>query len=200
MKTLLVSLATAGLLAAGSTQAMVVNVSADAAAPTVVTLDAGTYAWNWIGTAQGGAYDGWSTNGSDWQGALMLSVSYFGMTQTVVFDTFKPAGGFAADGRYQYSRYASAADALAAFQTSLYTVISLAEGAEAGPLSTGDLRIEIPPFPMTLSFSIPAEFTSTMGGVSLNVTAVPEPGTYTLMLAGLAVIAGLVLRRMRRDE
>jgi len=204
MKFPALALVTAGLLSLGTAQAMIVNISAASPEPTVLALPGGTYAWSWIGTAQGGAFDGWSTAGTDsarWHGAFQLTVSYFGMSQTVVFDTYRPQGGFAVDGSYQYAAYATPGAALNAFQTGDFTVYSPRDHGEGGPYRLADMRIDVASTAMTLGFSLPAEFNaSNVGGVSLSITAVPEPGTYTLMLAGIAVIAGLMLRRMRRDD
>lgn len=191
------ALATLALgMASFGAQAVIVNINAQSAQSTAVTLGSGTYVLSWAGIAGGGLYDAWQYNNAasgNFRDAFTVS---FGDT-TITFDRN--------DGNPAFNNYATAAAALADFQT--------ASGGAAfvrysGKTDQGGIGGTVgAPFtfalggPVTLNFSVPDyQFADNKGGVSLAITAaVPEPETYALMLGGLAALAFVAKRRSRSD-
>lgn len=171
--------------------------------PVTLSLDAGTYKVEPIGTAQGGAFDAWSAWSAN-AGTLPTPIgtlgaqgwlnSYIALSTDITAVTFadgtpfpivnppdtlpttsffSPAlgGYFASDGMI----YASAGDALANAVTSIFTL-----GA-----------------PGDVNFAFLDTLADNRGGMSLKVSAVPEPGTLLLIGSGLAGI-GIRARRKRK--
>lgn len=172
--------------------------------PVTLPLDAGTYKVEPIGTAQGGAFDAWSAWSANagilpapigTMGAQGWLNSYIALSTDITAVTFADGtpfpivnppdmlpttsffspvlgGYFASDGMI----YASAGDALANAVTSIFTL-----GA-----------------PGDVNFAFLDTLNDNRGGVSLKVSAVPEPGTLLLIGAGLAGMGIGTRRRNRR--
>jgi len=198
-KTVLAGLAL-GLLAsvgaAPATQAAIVNVDAQTstgANPATFTFAPGTYQIEYVGTADGGAYDAYKLCSTcAWQ----LNLLYFEPDQPVQPDLVRigsPTGvGFA-----------TAADALAGFQgpSLLLTTIPFpySGAGSTSQLVANPWIVEIEDtLTVGLFIGEVGDRTDNVGGASLRISAVgvPEPSTWALMILGLGG-AGAALRRRR---
>jgi PEP-CTERM motif-containing protein len=198
-KTALAGLAL-GLLAsfgaATASLAAIVDVNAQTATglnPATFTFTPGTYQIEYVGTADGGAYDAYKLCSTcAWQ----LNLLYFEPDEPVQPDLVRigsPTGvGFA-----------TAADALAGFQgpSLLLTTIPYPySGAGASSLLVANPWIVEIEDTVTVGLFIgdQGDRTDNVGGASLRISAVgvPEPSTWALMILGFGA-AGAVLRRRR---
>lgn len=174
----------------------IVNISATGG-QTTYAFGAGTYLIEWIGTADGGLYNGW--NGACPNGDC---ASGWRENFTLISDFVSPHPDVEAFG--VPTTYSSALAALLAYQTqssfnhaglvwngSIYQVDST-ETINNPWIVTVDA-------PVTVKFGAgdgsPAD---NYGGVSLRITnAVPEPQTWAFMILGFGA-AGLAIRARRR--
>lgn len=195
--------ASLALLGAGQAGAAIYNIAATDAVGTALTLSPGSYRVEFIGIADGGAYDsanvlcaagdcttgwtnGFSTRDSNFAGAFMP-----GGSTTV--DLFR-VGGIG-------SSYASSLASLTAYKAG--PVDHYGVDIIAGMIGTPVLFETLPsPFYVSADAEtyrlvvtdLDNTRTNNQGGVSLRITAVPEPGTWALMIGGFG-LAGVALRR-----
>jgi hypothetical protein len=187
---------TTAALAWGSADAMTVNVSSLGSTGTQVTLAAGTYEVAVIGTAQGGSYNAWNPWGNnavsgcatDGTGCSNGWTSRYAIT--IGGDTVQYFKDLGSNNPY----YATALQALASYQTAPLYHVDSAPGA-------------VPTLaPMPVSFSLAAttavtfsvldsQYGDNFGGVSLNVSAVPEPAALALFAAGALFVASAAGRQ-----
>lgn len=189
-----VALATASI---GTASAAIVDISATSSAGTDFTYAAGvSYTVEFIGTADGGAFNAWNgacpagiCPASGWTDAF--SVTLAGDPYLEVFNI--PSAPFA-----------SPLASLAAFQGAADIVHLTLNPAN----NFAQVGLQFIPQPWRLSF---AQTTTVhmhagdgspldnVGGVSLRIAAVPEPASWALMILGFgAVGAALRSRRVRR--
>jgi hypothetical protein len=191
MKSALTSAAAAILLAVASSQATadpIVNIDAKDPFGTTLTLDAGDYAFSYVGKSDGGAYDAWSAwapGGDCGSGPGSCPTGYINELRIE---------GLGADplfiGDHFVTIWSTAAEALDAaklnyspFWLTLVTTTSLRflVGEGVGFAQTG---VDGP------------VWQDNSGGLSLTVQAVPEPSTLALLLlAGVSALAGAARRR-----
>lgn len=198
MKSKLAGVAAGAAIALGavaSAHATIIDISATGG-PTVHTFGPGTYEVQWIGVADGGAFDAWNpscptgTCVGGWRDVFRASTDPGPNPELSIFSLAGPA-------------FASAADSLAAFQ-SASTVISTTLTWNGS--SYVDTQDEVVPQPLFAHFDAPTTVTfsagdgtrgDNFGGVSLRVTAAPEPATWAIMLLGFGGM-GVMLRARRR--
>ncbi|MDB5423711.1 MAG: hypothetical protein JWQ29_1127 [Phenylobacterium sp.] len=191
--------AVAGILAlGGSTQAgaTIYNISATAGSPVVITLAQGSYQISWVGVADGGLYDAW--NGNCPTGACTG-----GWTNTFnVIDLPVNPNNFTVS-VFGVGLHATALESLHAIQTSATMVNGDVHvvGGVAGAF--------IPNTPIALPWIAHVDggsfrfavgdntLANNFGGVSLDITAVPEPASWALLVGGFG-LAGAALRSRRR--
>ncbi|WP_310538545.1 PEPxxWA-CTERM sorting domain-containing protein [Phenylobacterium sp.] len=206
-RALAASLAALALVAGVPASAAIYDIAATDGLGTALTLAAGSYRIEFIGIADGGAYDsanvlcptgscstGWtnsfSLRDSDFAGAFLPG----GSTTVDVFRVGSLTGS-----------YASALASLAAYKAG--PVDHYGVDINSGVISPPVFFTTYPtsPFRVTLDADIASRLvvtdldntrTNNQGGVSLRITAVPEPGTWALMIGGFG-LAGLALRRRR---
>jgi hypothetical protein len=202
------ALASATLMSAAA-DAAIYNIDATSSTGTSLSLKAGvTYKVEWIGTADGGAYD--SANVTC--GTLSCAS---GFTNAITsrdpnFATaFMPGGSTVLD-IFTYGSLGTtfnAADAsLAAYQSGPINVYNIA--IDAGTVGSPALVTTVPsPFTFipdvtavnTLVVTdVDATRTNNAGGVSLRITAlgpVPEPGTWALSILGFGLVGAAVRSR-----
>lgn len=196
LKTIGLGAAMAGALMATTAQAAIINIDSKSTTPVLYTFDPGTYLIQWIGTADGGAYNGWNPSCATGDCTSGWREVFAATTDTGAhpsFDVYSVAG----------PAFPSALAALAGFQTapSIVDTVFNWNGSAYAPSPGGTIaqpwRITVGA-PTTVSFFI-SEPTKddNYGGVSLRFTAVPEPTTWAMMILGLGGI-GVALRQRRR--
>jgi hypothetical protein len=189
------------LISAGSAQAAItINVSAlTAVGPgggMSVFIPAGEYEITWIGATGDGLYDAAYTNGCPssncWTEQVRVAdgADFFPTNGTVNF--------------YGTAGFSSAAAALAGIQSGVivHHAVEFTNGV-AGPnitlpSITQPWIVDIPDG--TFNFSIPdpdGSILNNFGGVSLQLTAVPEPATWLMLLFGFGAV-GWMLRAGRK--
>lgn len=186
----------------------VVNVSAQSSIGNTLFLDAGSYDFSFIGTAQGGAYDAgnaWAdVAGCDGAGANCsrgwLNALFIDLGNTSgVFDR---TNGFAfwPDNAATTPYYATPGAAITAATTGGYTVSSLAGGSYSAEKAPFSLNLQNG---QEVNFFIKdSNYSDNQGGVSLalsKVAAVPEPATWAMMFVGFGLL-GAVMRRRRMTD
>ncbi len=182
-------------LASAAQAAITINISATGG-PTVYTFEAGTYVVEWIGVADGGAYDAWNPTcptgdcTSGWRDVFRASSDPGPTPELNVFSI--PGGTFS-----------SALASLAAFRAAPTIINTTLTWNGSSYAVTGN---EFTPQPLFAMFDGPRTITfaagdgtrdDNYGGVSLRFTAVPEPATWAMMVVGFGG-AGLMLRARRR--
>jgi hypothetical protein len=126
-----------------------------------------------------------------------------GFDTGAIAQTFATAIGQKYDVSFAYSRNAAGApDPATAFATAGGSTLDISAANDASFGSAGAMLWKPAGFSFTASaVQSTLTFTSTVGGSggvfldSISVTAVPEPETYALMLAGLASVACIARRR-----
>jgi hypothetical protein len=161
----------------------------------------GWYQLDWVGTAQGGAYDGAFVGGSPngWTEAFTAmdatAIAAFGSQGNSDF-------GLYTDG----TLFSSALAALNAYQTQPVSAVNLA--IVNGVVSNGpplNVTTQLTPFkfyfdgtPTFLSVADPDKNKdNNLGGISLRVQAVPEPAAWGLMIMGFAFTGAMLRRRSK---
>jgi hypothetical protein len=182
-------------LASAAQAAITIDISATGG-PTVYTFDPGTYRVEWIGVADGGAYDAWNPTcptgdcTSGWRDVFRASSDPGPTPELNVFSI--PGGTFA-----------SALASLAAFQAAPTIINTTLTWNGSAYVVSGT---EFPTQPLFATFDAPSTITfsagdatrdDNYGGVSLRFTAVPEPATWAMMVLGFGG-AGVALRARRR--
>lgn len=196
LKTIGLGAAMAGALMATTAQAAIINIDATSTKTVIYTFDPGTYLIQWVGTADGGLYNGWNPScasgdcASGWRDVFAASTD---PSLHPSFTVFGIPGG----------TYSSALAALAAFQASP-TILSTDfdwNGSNYVPTPAGSIN---QPWLLTVGSSTTVGFfipegtkEDNYGGVSLRFTAVPEPTTWAMMILGLGGV-GVALRQRRR--
>jgi hypothetical protein len=191
--------AVAGLALLGSASvasATIYNISAQNSGIDV-TLDAGQYLISWVGTADGGSFNAWNGNcltgdcAGGWQSTFTTR------------DAVVPANGnFEIDLFGAGPQQASALASLQAIQSAAlinHGVIQVTNFVPGGftPLA----QIPQPWIVQTDGGTIHLSAgdgtpENNFGGVSLRITAVPEPATWMIMIGGFGLV-GAALRRRR---
>lgn len=184
-------------LASAAQAAITINISATGG-PTVFTFDPGSYLVQWIGVADGGAYNAWNPScltdacPTGWRDVFRASTEAGPNPELSVFSLAGPA-------------FSSPLAALAAFQ-SAPTVLNTTLTWNGSFYDATDNQIVAQPLivhfdaPRTVTFSAGDNTRDdNYGGVSLRFSAVPEPSTWTMMVLGLGA-AGLALRARRRAD
>ena len=188
------------LLALGATPAaaqQVININAlDSNGQQALSLGPGTYSVNLIGTANGGLYNAWNPWG-------VTTCQTPSSTCEGWVDDFEITYGGLSTLYYNSLRYDNDTDALAANQA----IIGSDAGTfgpydQTGITNTGGALMFTLLAPTTVTFSIQDNpYSDNSGGISLSLSSVrsalPEPGTWAMMLLGFAAI-GIVSRRRRR--
>jgi hypothetical protein len=186
----------AGAMLAHSAQAAIVNIDATASSAVFYTFDPGTYHIEWIGKADGGAYDAWNPScptgdcTSGWRDVFTATTDT-GLHPSL--DTYSIPGG----------PFASALASLAAFKAAPSIIDTQLDwnGAMYVPTPGGTIA---QPWIITVAAPTTVAFFAgdgtkgdNFGGVSLRFTAVPEPAAWTMMILGLGGV-GVALRQRRR--
>jgi len=201
MRVLTALLAAVAVLPAVAANAVIVNIGMNDRAGTTVALGAGTYVVSYAGTAGGGAYDAFNP----WQNVLNCDAGggacQNGWSDYYAIDLGGP-GGFdrTVGGAYDLDPvtvprpfYSSAALALATYRAGPLTVAPIATYTPSVPVG-GPVRFTLATA-ANVDFFIPDDkYYGHIGGVSLDVTAVPEPAAWTLLIAGFG-LTGAALRR-----
>jgi len=184
------------LALASTAHATIVDISATGG-PTVVTFGPGTYQVEWIGVADGGAFDAWNPScptgdcTGGWRDVFRASTDPGPNPELSVFSVVGPA-------------YATALDALAGFQSAPQILNTTLTWNGSFYADTND---ELVPQPLFAQFAGPTTITfaagdgtrnDNFGGVSLRFTAVPEPATWAVMLLGFGGIGAMLRTRRRR--
>lgn len=191
----LVAGAAALALASAAQASITINISATGG-PTTYTFDAGSYLVQWIGVADGGAYDAWNPNcptgdcTSGWRDVFRASTDPGPNPELSVFSLAGPA-------------FSSALTSLAAFKAAP-TIVNTTLTWNGS--SYGVTEFQNMAQPLIVHFDIARTVTfgagdgtplDNYGGVSLRFSAVPEPTTWTMMILGFGA-SGLALRARRR--
>jgi hypothetical protein len=200
--------AAACVLGAGQAAAKIYNISASDTVGTEVTLNAGVkYQISWAGLADGGLYDAaqvscgasgcdplftnnWSARDSEFNGAFLP-----GGSTTVEIFSVGPLG----------TSFATAAASLAAYKAGpiSHFGVDINAGAIGSPYLVGFMpspfvvRLDqTETFHLVVTDALAGPQRYNLGGVSLDITAVPEPESWAFMIIGVAC-AGSALRRRR---
>ncbi|HEX4709118.1 MAG TPA: PEPxxWA-CTERM sorting domain-containing protein [Phenylobacterium sp.] len=177
--------------------AAIINLGSTSAVGVDFLFTPGTYKIEFIGTADGGAYNGWNNAcpggvcpATGWREVFNTDVN--GQTDIEVFSIPGPT-------------FSSALAALAAFQAAPFIVDTTLTPVGGSYIATGTNFIPqpwivTPPSPTLVTFFI-RDLTrdDNVGGVSLRITAVPEPGTWAMMILGFAGV-GAALRSRREPR
>jgi hypothetical protein len=184
------------MFAASLSHAAIVNISATSSVGATYTFGPGDYRVEWIGTADGGAYNAW--NGS----CLTGSCTSGWTNQFSATDSNDP--GFIQvynlTGNPSFSSDLASLAAYQAASTFTHTELQIIGGV---PTPVGSSLISQPWIVHADDFGVitfragDGSPQDNFGGVSLRLTAVPEPQTWVLLILGFG-LTGYSLRR-RRD-
>lgn len=188
------AIALSGLALSTAVDAAIINIDSTSNTAVQYTFNPGQYLIEFIGTADGGAFNAWNPSCADascvggWRDAFSLTTDP-GLHPDI--DTFFVAG----------PAYVSPLAALAGFQTSPIQDAHFAWNGSSYVLGSqtqiDQPWIVAPNAPVTVNFFISdATRTDNFGGVSLRITAVPEPQAWSLMILGFAGL-GAMLRARR---
>lgn len=191
--------ATLAFVASSQANAMIVNI--DAKTGVDVTLAPGRYLVQWIGVANGGAYDAYNANcptgacTSGWSTGFIETDTPFDPNGTINIYNFG-------------STYSSAATALNAIKTAASFSHGHFDfvGGVRGPFVLDApiaqpwlLDIQLGAGSSHLSVIDPdRDLSNNFGGVSFSVVAVPEPSVWAMTIFGLGAL-GARLRHRRRS-
>lgn len=183
-----------------SQAAQIIDISAATSAGTTVSLGAGTYSLDFIGQADGGAYNAWNAwaivTGCDANGANCTK----GYRTTFSLDFGHGTGQFdRTDGIY-FSRWSSANDNLL-YATDLLALqnvgssVLMSYSYAPATWTTSPLPVQFTlNSAQDVNFFIPDSFyRDNLGGISLSLTPastspVPEPMTWALLLTGFGLV------------
>jgi len=189
------AIALAGLGASTAADAAIINIDSTSNAAVQYTFNPGRYLIEFIGTADGGAFNGWNPScptGTCVGGWRDVFSTFTDPGPHPELDTFFVAG----------PTYVSALAALAGFQTSpIQDAAFIWNGASYvldDQTQIDQPWIVSPHAPVTINFLInDGTRADNFGGVSLRITAIPEPQVWGLMVLGFAGL-GAMLRARRR--
>ena len=202
--------ALAVVCAAAPAAAAVINVDALSGAGTTVALGAGTYTVSYAGLAGGGNYDAFNfwgeVTGCDAQGTGCAR----GWTNSFAIDFGGGVGtayGLATVGGVR-QLFDTAAHAFAVYSTSILQSATLAQvGNNANYFHQGtNAYVDVAqPITFTIAsdqnvrfFVLDTNYPDNIGGVSLQLAAVPEPSTWALLIAGFGTLGTAMRRRTKR--
>jgi hypothetical protein len=182
-------------LASAAQAAITIDISATGG-PTVFTFAPGSYLVQWVGVADGGAYDAWNPScptcdcASGWRDVFRATDEVSPHPELSVFSIPGPT-------------FSSALASLAAFKAAPTLINTTLTWNGAFYDATDNQYI---PQPLVVYFNTPRTLTFTAGdntrddnygGVSLRFSVVPEPSTWAMMILGFGAV-GLTLRARRR--
>lgn len=197
-----------GLALLGGSQAgaTIYNIAATDGVGTVLVLGIGSYRVEFLGIADGGAYDSANVScatgpcAGGWTNNVTLRDSGFATA-------FLPGGSTTLDiftvGALG-STYASAVASLAAYQAG--PIDHYGVDIDAGVVGAPQLGFTYPTSPFVVQSTTPDSYRlvvsdfdnnrlNNQGGVSLRITAVPEPATWALMIGGFGLTGAMLRRR-----
>jgi hypothetical protein len=165
----------------------------------------GWYQFEWVGTAQGGAYDG-AYVGCASACANGWTEAFTAMDANAIAAFGNPAGNADFSVYTDGALFSSALAALNAYQTQPVSAINLA--ITNGVVSNGppiSVTTQLTPFtfyfdgtPSFLHVADPDKNSdNNSGGISLRIQAVPEPATWGLMIMGFALTGAMLRRRSK---
>jgi hypothetical protein len=185
------------LFTGAAATAATVDISATSATGTTFHFTPGDYLFEWIGTADGGAFNGWN-------GSCPTGTCTSGWTEQFSVTTSNDPGFIQIFNLAGNPTFASASAALAAYRSA--ASIARNEFVLGTPLVLAESSVVTQPWIVQADSTFDAVFragdgspTDNFGGVSLRVTSapsVPEPATWAMMILGMGFVGvGLRLRR-----
>lgn len=191
-----VAVTLASLGASAPAEAAIIDISATTTQGATFTFDPGTYLIQWIGVADGGAYDAWNPNcptgdcTSGWRDVFAVTTD---TGQLIDFTTYTIPGPTFASPLASITAFKAAPSILASdFH---WNGVSFAPDGQKLIAQPWIVTVDST---TTIGLFIPdATKADNYGGVSLKISAVPEPSTWAMMILGLGG-AGAMLRRRRR--
>lgn len=196
--------------ASGASAATLVNVNAATNAGTVVGLTAGTYTVEFVGMADGGAYNAWNAWQGDTVGCNGAGENCSRGWLVNLAADFGSSGSFDRSNAYFYTqtklpdnnfRFSTAEAALAQIQTVgdfIYAPAEFYKDPSAFTAFGGPITFTLSSDQDVNFFIQDSPLNDNVGGVSFVLnqvsSAVPEPASWALMIAGFG-IAGLAMRR-----
>jgi hypothetical protein len=188
------SAAALALAAAGAANATIVNISATSGQPTQLVLAAGQYTVEWIGIADGGAYDAWNgacptgTCTSGWRDAFSVGI----VGDPTHLNTYAQPG---APGNSPTAVLTYFKNALTVTEINLTQIGGVFQ--QTGSQLVPNPILANPDQQVTVNFFAGDGSTAdNFGGVSLRITAVPEPAVWTSLIVGFGLV-GAAMRRRR---
>ena len=190
MKNIIATLAlAAAVLPIAAHASTIVNVDATASNGTSINLSAGTYTVSVIGTAQGGAYNGWNDSTVNF-GLPNASVAPNRWKDSFVITTGGISTSYVAPGDPKES---SALLALADYQNAMLSPSSTTPGTIQLSLTSNQ----------SVNFTVADSlFVDNWGGESFSVnqvaSATPEPSTFGMMGLALAGAIGVIRKKFAK--
>lgn len=196
------------LLGGGPAWAAIYNIAATDGVGVELALGIGSYRFEFIGTAGGGAYDAANVNctigpcATGWTNGFSLRDSDFATANLPGGSTTIDILSVGAIG----STHDSALAALTAYKAGPLDHYGVE--INAGVISPPQLGATYPGSPFIIQSTVADTYRlvvtdidgsrlNNQGGVSLRITAVPEPASWALMIGGFG-LTGAVLRRRSR--